>query len=217
MKMDAAATENHDNYESKEELWISYYLKELRAAGYVSGWEYQPKTYTLSEPIRYTWKEKLPTKIKSKHQTILQGHEYTPDFMIVWNECARHIFFNTIDDNVNLKNSPFIAHSGNNLTIIDVKPSFDMQNMTRLFIINQKWMMDKYGLYVQKIVPVKESKHYHKIGNKEKNVYSHSTFTGIFPVTFTPERYFLTDMTMKERKIQFKAILLDEYLKNKGV
>ena len=201
-------------YESKEELWVSYYLDELLKSGFITDWKYQPKTYILSAPLSYSWIKKLPTKDKIQASNILQGHEYTPDFIIIWNENARCLFFNSTEDKINLKGAHFIAHSGNNLSIIDVKPQFDMQNMTRLFAINQKWMMDKYGLYVQKIIPTKEVKHYHKIGNRGKSVYSHSSWSGIFPKTFTPERYFFTDVSMKSRKINYEAIRLNEYLKS---
>ena len=193
---------NAGTYESKEELWISYYLDELLKVGFILDWKYQPRTYTLSKPLSYAWIKKLPTKNKFQSSNILQGHEYTPDFMIIWNESARNLFFNSIEDKINLKGVNFIAHSGNNLSVIDVKPQFDMQNMTRLFIINQKWMMDKYGLYIQKIIPIKETKH------KQKS----STWSGIFPKTFTPERYFFTDISMKSRKINYKAIRLNDYL-----
>lgn len=204
-----------NKYESTEELWISYYLDELLTAGFITYWKYQPKTYTLFEPFTYEWKNELTKKNKTKASALIRGHEYTPDFIMVWHEKARYLFFNSIEDKINLKGANFIAHSGNNLSVIDVKPQFDMQNMTRLFTINQKWMMDKFGLYVQKIIPVKETKHYHKIGNKDKKVFSHSTWSGIFPNTFTPERYFFTDVSMKPRKIKYKPISLNEYLKIK--
>jgi len=196
-------TKNVNTFESKEELWISYYLDELLKVGFIIDWQYQPKTYTLFEPFTYEWQKELTKKNKTKVSALIRGHEYTPDFMMVWHEKARYLFFNSIEDKINLKEANFIAHSGNNLSIIDVKPQFDMQNMTRLFVINQKWMMDKFGLYVQKIIPIKETKH------KQKS----SIWSGIFPKTFTPERYFFTDVSMKERKINYKAIRLNEYLK----
>lgn len=197
-------------YESKEELYVSYYLDELLAAGLIIDWKYQSQTYQLSEPLTYTWTKRLATKEKQQISTLLQGHAYTPDFFIVWNERARCILFHTPTDRFNLKLSLFIAHSGNNLSIIDVKPAFDMQNMTRLFIINQKWMMDKYGLYVQKIIPIKEMKHHKTVDGKK--IKAPSTWSGIFPKTFTPDRYFFTDVSMKPRKINYKAIRLQEYL-----
>lgn len=207
-------SESAQKYDSNEELWIAYYLDELKANSLIVDWKYQYKTYSLCDGLKYEWCQKLKTKTKNKTSSLIQGHEYTPDFFIEWNESARNHFFNTLDDKVNLKDSPFIAHSFNLLSIIDVKPSFDMQNMTRIFTINQKWMIEKYGLYVQKIIPVKEHKHYHKIGNgkREKKVYSHSTWTGLFPKTFTPERFFFTDVSMKERKIRFPVKTLQEYL-----
>ena len=211
-------------YDSNEELWLAYYLDELKEADFVAEWKSQPQEYVLSEPVVYTWLQKLKTKGKLKPSALLQGHKYTPDFMVSWNSCARNIFFNTIDDGINLKNVPFFAHSGNNISIVDIKPAFDMNNMTRLFVINQKWMMDKYGIYVQKIIISKETRHGKPVKNprrewpepKKKILYTHSTWNGLFPKTFTPERYFLTDNSMKPRKIRYNAIRLDEYLKQKG-
>jgi len=199
-------------YDSNEELWVSYYLDELKQAGFISEWKSQPQEYVLSEPVTYHWTQKLHTKTRKKPYALLQGHKYTPDFAISWNSCARNVFFNTVEDGVNLKNVPFFAHSGSNLSIIDVKPAFDMKNMTRLFTINQKWIMDKFGLYVQKIITSKETKHYKPYYSKKK--YSHSTWTGLFPKTFAPERYFLTDKSGKPRKIRYDAIRLSEYLKS---
>ncbi len=195
-------------YDSNEELWVSYYLDELKDAGFISEWKSQPQEYVLSEPVIYSWLQKLKTKNKMKSSALLQGHKYTPDFTISWNPCACGMFFNTTEGLVNFKNIPFFAHSGTNISIIDVKPAFDMNNMTRLFVINQKWMMEKFGLYVQKIMTMKETKHSKK----------DSTWSGLFPKTFTPERYFLTDKSGKPRKIRYDAIRLSEYLnKMKGV
>lgn len=202
-------------YDSNEELWVSYYLSELKAAGFVDEWKSQPQEYVLSESVVYTWTQTLKTKNKIKSSALLQGHKYTPDFSISWNSCARNVFFNTIEDGINFKEIPFFAHSGSNVSIIDVKPAFDMKNMTRLFTINQKWVMDKFGLYIQKIITSKELKHYHVVGNKKKKVYSHSTWSGLFPKTFVPERYFLTDKSGKPRKIKYEAIRLGEYLRLK--
>lgn len=201
-------------YESKEELWISYYLDELKKNKFILEWEYQKHTYLLSDTFNYQWLKKLKTKGKYMNSALLQKHEYTPDFTILWQSSAHHLFYNTIEDGINLKSANFVAHGieDHKTSIIDVKPAFDMQNMTRLFSINQKWMMQKLGLYIQKIIPVKESKHYHMIGNKKKKVYSHSTWTGLFPKTFTPQRYFLTDLSMKKRKINYDAKTLEQYI-----
>ena len=202
------------DFASKEELWISYYLDELKRSGLVTEWKYEPHSYALSEPLLYQWIKQLPTKQTIQESALIRGHEYTPDFLIRWDKRAHHVLFNTIGDGINLKSVAFIANQTSNVSLIDVKPAFDMNNMTRLFTINKKWMLQKYGIFVQKIIPVKETKHYHKVGNgkKAKPVFSHSTWSGIFPNTFTPDRYLFTDVSNKPRKINYKPISLRDYI-----
>jgi len=55
--------------------------------------------------------------------------------------------------------------------------------MTRLAKINIKWVWDKYGVFVNIIIP---EKHFDK--------------------TFTPKRFLTTDKSGKPRKIKYKNI-----------
>jgi hypothetical protein len=75
------------------------------------------------------------------------------------------------------------------LAIIEIKNDHDANNMTRLFKVNQKWIYQKYGMIVNLV----------KIPSFFKN-------------TFTPERYLLTDKTMKPRKLKYKPRLLKQFL-----
>ena len=120
----------------------------------------------------------------------MQGHVYSPDFSIAWAEKARKIFFNVCGSKVDLYKSPFITDIFySHISIIEVKPVFDQNNMTRLFTINQKWMYQLHGVYVQKVVPVK-----------------------LFEKTFTPKKYLLTDKSGKPRKLKYKPTSLEEFL-----
>jgi hypothetical protein len=82
---------------------------------------------------------------------------------------------------------------GRYFSYIEVKPSFDFKNMTRLVKINQKWVFEKHHIYINIVVP-----------------------EHLFNRTFTPLKYFTTDKSGKPRKIKYKnKITLQEYLKSK--
>lgn len=146
-------------YKSKEELYFSWYLDELKEQGLISGYEYEIEPYVLFESFTY-YDQQFKKKIN------IREHIYTPDFIIY-----------------NNKTTWLSDH-------IETKGSFDKHNMIRLFSINQKWMMQKYGIYVQKIIPSK-----------------------LFKSTFTPKRYLLTDSGIKSRKINHEVVLLEDYIK----
>ena len=185
-------------YDSPEELYVSWYLDELEEAGYVERYLHQPKSLELSDKKTFPWEKVLKTKRKQMSSTLLQGHIYTPDFSVTWEESAEELFFKSIffaRNNVkgimfaNWPNDAFNFYS-----YIEVKPIFDRNNMTRLFTINQKWVYDKYGIYVQKIIPQK-----------------------LFKDTFTPQRYLSTDSGKQKRKLNFAPRTLAEYIKVRGV
>ena len=170
-------------YKSKEELYFSLYLDELKDNGYITNYEYECDSYTLSHKATYQTIKKLKTKDSMVHKHLLASHVYTPDFKIKWDFKA----FNHFTKNQSLE----LPFWGNNQyqSIIEVKPVFDQNNMTRLFSINQKWLFSEHGIYVQKIVPIK-----------------------LFEKTFTPKRYLLTDGGGQQRKIKFKPRSLEEFI-----
>ncbi len=186
------------NFDSKEELYFSWYLEELQEAGYIDNWA-EAKTYQLGEKIVNTYTEQLKTKTKEKEQTILNGCEYTPDFQINWNEKAKNIFIDIwnikhIKKNLDLLLAYETIDKIDRYTIIEIKPNFDQNNMTRLNGINRKWMYQKYGIFVN-LVKVPD----------------------IFKDTFTPKKYLLTDTGKQNRIIHFKTRTLEEYIKLKTI
>ena len=174
-------TYNYSAYDSKEEIYFVWYIEELQAAGYIDFFRYQPDPFSLFSPVKYNWIKPLKTKKKEMTTTLLQAHSYQADFEIIWNFKADGMFFT---DN-NIKSRPFVSKYG--ISFFDVKPAHDMKNMTRLFHINQKWVHQRHGIYVQKIVPQE-----------------------LFKSTFTPERYRYTDKSLKPRKIDYNAVTLKE-------
>jgi hypothetical protein len=123
----------------------------------------------------YKWWKQLKTKDKEMESTFLREHSYTPDFVIKWDKCSEHKLWSSVG-----LSRPFHADS-QDYSFIDTKGGYDAQNMTRLFRINQKWIWDKLGIYVQEIVPQK-----------------------LFKETFTPERYLMTDKMVQKRVIKWE-------------
>jgi hypothetical protein len=173
--------------DSQEEIMTILYFEELIEAGYVESLERAP-TYNLSERLekKYTQVVKMKTKTKEveKNQVLLESHVYTPEFVVNWTHAGTVLFVDRMN-NMTKIDAPFI---GSYTTLIEVKPGFDQNNMTRLFKINQKWMWEKYQLYVNLIQP-------HKL----------------FEETFTPKAY-LTTLTGKQRVIHWKVKSLEEYV-----
>lgn len=175
--------------DSTEEEMMVMYFEELIEAGYVEKLE-RAQTYPLSERLLncYTQVVQMKTKAKEveKQQVLLEEHVYTPEFMINWTYAGATLFVDRILKNSTKKlDAPFI---GSYKTLIEVKPGFDQNNMTRLFKINQKWMWQRYGLFVNLVQP-------HKL----------------FEETFTPKAY-LTTPTGKQRVIHWKVRTLEQYV-----
>jgi hypothetical protein len=122
---------------------------------------------------------------------LLREHIYTFDFEIKWNKKAKGIFYYNIDDKVKLDKIPFIAQ--NDITKVETKPSWDMQNMSRLWSINCKWVYQKYNIYVQKIIPTGKN-------------------TCLFARTFVPQKALLTKKTKQPKKFKYPVRTLLEFL-----
>lgn len=192
-------------FDSKEELYFSWYLEELEAAGYIDSWG-NAQTYQLGEKITNTYTEQLKTKTKTEEQIILNGCEYTPDFEINWCPISFGIFYHEfpyietrdklykIDKNLFLAKNKENSSYFNMKSIIEIKPAFDQNNMTRLNGINRKWMYQKYNIFVN-LVKVPD----------------------IFKDTFTPKKFLLTDTGKQNRIIHFKTRTLEEYIKLKTI
>lgn len=196
--------------DSNEEIFFLMWAFELKESGYISDIK-RAKTYSLSNPVIHTYKKitQLKSKVKeeNKDQKLLGPHEYTPEFEIVWTKKGVEKFiwkYESWNNNKNIDikfDKTFIGHENfipqvNNSdnftlkTLIEVKPMFDQNNMTRLFKINQKWVWDKYHLFVNLVYPQK-----------------------LFNITFTPKEYMITTHTNKQRKITYENIkTLQQYL-----
>jgi len=193
-----------DQADSEEEVYFSWWLEEVIEAGYVAACGYQAVKYDLSPSQLYDVDTQLKTKIRTDKKTLLQPHTYTPDFSIVWNVAARGLFYYSISDRKGLSKTPLTANSEDHYdtSVIDIKPPAFRHGASfmALFKVNQKWVYEKYGVYVQPVVLV---------GSKNKNK---RVTTGLFPTTFTPERYLLTDKEKKKRILHYEPRSLKDFV-----
>ena len=182
-----------DQLQSNEEWYFSWWLDDLKKHNIIKNYVYESNTFTLATARSYSILRQLKTKTRIDQLSLLQEHVYTPDFRIEWNEDFNHRVYRLIDDDTCTNKPPFFAIKGkqNNkhYTFFEVKPVFDQNNMTRLFKLSQKWLYDKYGLYVELvIVPT------------------------LFKKTFVPSRYMLTDKSRQSRKIDFDIKTIEKWM-----
>lgn len=184
-------------FDSLEELAILQWLFELKAAGYIKSIK-RAESYLLSDSLINNYAEQLKTSSRPKTQTLLHGHSYTPEFVVTWynkkgiekfvwniNKSTKFdaILIGEVDPIENVLNrvSEFT-------TYIEVKPTFDQNNMERLFKINQKWMWEKHKIFVNLI-----------------------KVNALFTETFTPKDYLVTP-SGRPRKINWKVKSLFNYI-----
>jgi hypothetical protein len=118
--------------DSKEELYFTWWLDDLIKAGLIEKYE-RAESFQLSSPVKVKVAKQLKTKVKMVERHLLDGHLYTPDFVVKF-------------DRDFAKKCKLWGFSG--LCIIEIKADYDKDNMTRLFRINQKWVWKDYGVLV---------------------------------------------------------------------
>lgn len=194
-KKQSASVDLTYKYDSNEELYICWYLEELYSKGYIKEFTRQgAESYILSlkKDVSYIKKIKKRTnEIVHGSKVLLHSHIYTPDFDILWDKSALGKFISLNEVEFALGRVPFYVHQAEDYlySCIEVKPEWNAFNMTRLFTLNQKWVHDKWGVFVQMVQPVP-----------------------LFKKTFTPNRYLLTDKSMVPRTLKHKPRTFEEYL-----
>jgi hypothetical protein len=189
---------NGIEFDSEEERLFYLYVQELKDNGWIKDFSFHVDEFVLSETVKYKWTKEMKTKKVIQESTLLHGHVYSPDYKIYWEPKAHGIFYiNICDCGAKIDTVPFINNIGADGkdagTYIEVKPSFDMNNMQRLFAINQKWVFKEHNILVQKIIP---------IGKK----------TCLFAETFVPKEAMLTAKTKQPKKYKFETKTLSQFL-----
>ncbi len=112
--------------------------------GLVSDIVYQPSSFMLSPRQSTKVIKQLKTKTKEIDRFLLHPHVYTADFKFVGSPD-----FDKIDHEM-------LSYDG--YYYVDVKGSFagGFRNSSAItFPINRKWVYEKYGIFVNKVIPEK--------------------------------------------------------------
>ena len=124
--------------DSNEEQDTFEWLTEAVQLGIINDFEYQPEPYQLSESTKYIAAD-------GKQRVLFREHIYTADFKIKldpnkWPALSKEL-------KVSYEK---MAHKQVEV-VIDTKGTFNITE--RAFGLNQKWMYQRYGIYVYKLVP----------------------------------------------------------------
>jgi len=147
-------TKDNIQFDSREELLFYRWCKEAKNGGYINDFCYHPKPFILSERVTIRTQKQMKAKIKTVDRFLLHPHEYTPDFVI--------------EPTLKLGEFKHGLEALENQFYIDVNGGFNLYNNHREFSINQKWVYEKYGIFINKVEPKKFFAKTWKPGNPPK-------------------------------------------------
>jgi len=136
-------------FDSQEEQWFSLWLREATDVGMVIEYKYHPDSIILSERKVKRIQKTYYTKVRKEQRTkfvdkfLLHPCEYQPDFLVTFTEAFRTAYPNIlIETSIDC--------------YIDIKGAFAGRNnvSAHTFPIKQKWLYEKYDIFVNKVVPV---------------------------------------------------------------
>lgn len=172
--------------DSDGEVHFIMWMEELKQNGYIKDYK-RGESILLSSSVTNNYVQQLKTKSKPCHQNILMGHSYNWDFTIEWTDLGMKYFVNKFGEKWE---KPFLINS-KSMSFIECKPNFNFQNMSRLAVLNIKWVWEKSKIFIQLV----------------KNV-------DLFEKTFTPKAYLITKVG-KVKKTKHTLKTLEEYIKTK--
>lgn len=167
-----------NNLDSSTELHFQYYLDELKNLGFIKEYFIEPETLLLNNKVILAYNKIIELKTKSKVVEV--------ETLLIPEHYYTYDFKIIWDSKILTHKLQQYFYIDSSLTSrIEIKPDVDFSNMTRIFISRtQPIVFDKYNIYVQLIkVP------------------------SIFKLTFTPDRYLLTDIRKTLRSINYKPII----------
>jgi hypothetical protein len=178
-----------NNCDSWDEYYFMEWCRELEEAGILLSYSRSESFVLTSEVKEKTLQVKVTKKgnIESIKETILlNGSVYTPDVKLEIN-FDNPLWVKFFSDT---KTIGKIRVEKGRYTYIEVKPDYDMNNMTRLFTNNQKFMFKTHKIYVNLCICSK-----------------------LFEKTFTPMSYLFHPSGRKKAKLPYTNIkTLNEYL-----
>ena len=150
--------------DSIEECDFIEWCSEAANLGIIQDYEYQPQPIKLFDSVEYV-------NFDKKKRVLLRDHIYSPDFCIKFIPKASRILCKAFK--LSLQDSQAESFQ----VYLDIKGTFQRNDGGRAFSINQKWVFQKTGIYIVKVVP-----------------------KDFFKVCGCPQSCFLTKKTNKPRK-----------------
>lgn len=126
--------------DSIEECDFFEWCVEAAKLGIIQDFEYQPSSIQLFDAVDYT-------AFNGKKRSLFREHKYSPDFSITFiPENAQVLCKEFKVPYQDINNKSFQVY-------LDVKGTFQRGDGGRSFSINQKWVYQKAGIYVVKVIP----------------------------------------------------------------
>lgn len=166
------------NLDSSQELHFQYYLEELKTLGFIEEYFNEPESLLINNKVILAYDKIIELKTKTKVLNV--EHILIPEH--------KYTYDFKIQWNPKVlrhKLSQYFYIDSTLCSHIEIKPDFDFENMTKIFLDRtQPIIFDKYRIYIQLIkIPT------------------------IFKLTFTPDRFLLTDVRKTPRSINYKPII----------
>lgn len=149
--------------DSQEEIDTLYWLSEACKLSIINDFSYQPPSFHLADSVKYQ-------DVNNKTKTLFREHDYTPDWVLIFSPIKQKI----LAQEFKIQYSDL---SNNNCSVfIDSKGTFNITE--RAFGYNQKWVWQKFKIFIYKLIPKK-----------------------FFKIVGCPETCKLTNKTKKPRKM----------------
>ena len=143
--------------DSQEEIDTLSWLTECKQLGIINDFSYQPDAFTLSDPVKYQ-------DVNNKSRTLFQEHKYTADWVLEFTP-------EKFKDLAKEFKVPFDQLSCQNYKVyLDSKGTFNRTE--RSFGYNQKWLYQRFKVYVYKLIP---SKFFKFFGTPKEALYTKKT------------------------------------------
>lgn len=134
-----------NQFDSVEEMEFEAWCKDALSLGLASNVVYHPPAFQLSPRQSVQKTVQMKSKTKTVDHFLFHPHEYTADFKLTLTEDGKEFLHTEGVLHLMVPNEMFV----------DVKGGFNIYNDDKPFSINQKWVFEKYGVFIYKVIPKK--------------------------------------------------------------